>query len=334
MEERKPPNGAPHLSFMPSTSSSYPKNASATYLSTGEMTQKSLQSKISSELLKIVRKLHVEEGEQERNPTTPCGPVLFGEDAGRVLAVSSEFQPYNTMYQAENLMKYNKHSAWVAKTAGNEFVEVSLSHGKEENCVCHVECIQLYNLNTIKYKLSFQRACAKSNHTMSGCKIYGRKGLASTLKTEWEAFSATPNLVKCPGDVTEWIVELNDEEKMIDISSIRLDVVGNVNMATFYALRVWGTNFSNAIPRAPSNTEAFVSASTDSTISSSSGVPLSPNATSATTVLHHPNDGVTNFDDDKNVEQPTEQDKRDTGVENIDDDYDKNESVSNIITDE
>ena len=241
-----------------STALSSSKNIHATYLPNGRMSQKSLQSKISSGLLKIVQKLNLEEEEQERN-SLPRGIVLFGGDSGRILAVSSEFQPSNAMYQAENLMKYNKNSAWVAKTAGNEFVEILLSHGKNENCVCHVERIQLFNLNTIKYKLSYQRAGGKINHTGSTNKILSRKGSASILKTKWEAFTATPELTKCPGDLTEWTVELSEEEKLIDIASIRLDVVGNVNMATFYALRVWGAEFSKPIPRTLSNTESLLS---------------------------------------------------------------------------
>ena len=208
------------------------------------------------------------------------------------------------MYQAENLMKYGKSSAWVAKTAGNEFVEILLSHGeKNENYMCHVECIQLYNLNTLKYKLSYQRARGEllELHTSSSSsnKILSRRGSASILKTKWETFSATPQLTKCPGDMTEWTLELTEEERLIDIASIRLDVVGNVNMATFYALRVWGAECSKAIPRIISKPTAEEVSESSGTSTASNDMPLAPGAISSAPLLCLPVDIDTNCDDDK-----------------------------------
>merc|ERR1711916_191056 len=131
------------------------------------------------------------------------------------------------------------------------------------------------------------------NHTGSTSKILSRKGSASILKTKWEAFTATPELTKCPGDLTEWTVELSEEEKLIDIASIRLDVVGNVNMATFYASRVWGAEFSKPIPRTLSNTESLLSTGDTN---DDDGKTFPPGAVRASPLLCLPVDGGADLD--------------------------------------
>ena len=53
---------------------------------------------------------------------------------------------------------------------------------------------------------------------------------------------ATKELVGTPGDSAEWIVQLSSEERdrLGSVAMLRLTVVGNVNMAAFYAMNVYG----------------------------------------------------------------------------------------------
>merc|ERR1711991_571113 len=143
------------------------------------------------------------------------------------------------MCRAENLLKYTRKSARVAKTSGKEFVEIILMNGNERG-VCHVESIDLYNLNTKSYKLSYQEFSDSKLIQSDSKKILSRRGSSNTLTSAWQNFDATPDYVRCPGDMSEWVVHLNDREKTLDIMAIRLDLIGNVNMAAFYGIRVWG----------------------------------------------------------------------------------------------
>jgi hypothetical protein len=52
----------------------------------------------------------------------------------------------------------------------------------------------------------------------------------------------TKSLTPTPGDSTAWTIKITKEEskKMGKVSHIRLDILGNVNMAAFYALNIYG----------------------------------------------------------------------------------------------
>ena len=52
----------------------------------------------------------------------------------------------------------------------------------------------------------------------------------------------TKSLTPTPGDSTAWTIKITKEEskKIGKVSHIRLDILGNVNMAAFYALNIYG----------------------------------------------------------------------------------------------
>ena len=56
------------------------------------------------------------------------------------------------------------------------------------------------------------------------------------------ALEETPSFVAVPGDGVSWTVRLNEkEQKLFEGSTeVRLDIIGDVNMAAFYALNVFG----------------------------------------------------------------------------------------------
>jgi hypothetical protein len=70
-----------------------------------------------------------------------------------VLSVSSEFNSNSLSYSAENLKVCTKDNAWVAKSCGNEFVEIELARDASGRPYL-LDRVELINLNTRAYKVS------------------------------------------------------------------------------------------------------------------------------------------------------------------------------------
>jgi hypothetical protein len=178
--------------------------------------------------------------------------ILFGcvgdRMSGRVLSVSSEFRENDSSYKSENIMSLSKSSAWVAKTCAAEYIELELDSSLPDGSlgVCILDRIELFNLNARLYKLSVhipeesqENLSMRVSESPSGKKINPRK---SVKPLKWIPLDSTPVFVPTSGDSSKWTVRIgeNNGAKFEGVTAVRLDIMGNANMAAFYGVNVYG----------------------------------------------------------------------------------------------